>query len=147
MPTRPILDQNLTSAATPSSVKNESAPAAMPDSPLASQLPAWDLIPAHTLLVRRRFVSSKKPQTPPATVNEPPLLPSSAKIPATSPVPVKEQQPAATQANELPKLPETLQQTPVAAPISAAAASVCKKCGAHLVEGSVFCTECGTKQD
>lgn len=24
------------------------------DSPLATQLPAWDLLPAHTLLIRRR---------------------------------------------------------------------------------------------
>lgn len=147
MPTRPILDQNLTNVNTPSSPSNESAQAAIPDSPLASQLPAWDLMPAHTLLVRRRFVPSKKPQTPPATVNELPLLPSSAKISPISPAPVKEQQPAATQANELLKVPAALQQTPVAASISTAAGGVCKNCGIHLVEGSVFCTECGTKQD
>ncbi len=30
------------------------APQKLPDSPLATHLPAWDLLPAHTLLVRRR---------------------------------------------------------------------------------------------
>jgi hypothetical protein len=30
------------------------APLTPPDSPLATQLPPWDLLPAHTLLVRRR---------------------------------------------------------------------------------------------
>ena len=28
------------------------------ESPLASQLPSWDLIPPHTLLVRRRLVKN-----------------------------------------------------------------------------------------
>ena len=46
-------------AAPPSEEKNPAPPASPaprtpPDSPLATQLPPWDLLPAHTLLVRRR---------------------------------------------------------------------------------------------
>lgn len=39
----------------PSDPRNESAAQKPVDSPLATQLPAWDLLPAHTLLVRRRL--------------------------------------------------------------------------------------------
>lgn len=38
----------------PVTPREEQALPKPPDSPLATQLPAWDLLPAHTLLVRRR---------------------------------------------------------------------------------------------
>ena len=38
----------------PQSNKDQRAPTKQPDLPIASQLPAWDLTPADTLLVRRR---------------------------------------------------------------------------------------------
>ena len=56
--TQPLRDPNPATAPDP----NRPAPAAAsvptprPESPLASQLPAWDLVPPHTLLVRRRPV-------------------------------------------------------------------------------------------
>lgn len=56
--TKPILE----SRSPESEDRNDAASApvtpqtALPDSPLASQLPGWDLAPPHTLLVRRRPV-------------------------------------------------------------------------------------------
>ena len=38
----------------PSAPRGEPSVQKLADSPLASQLPSWDLLPAHTLLVRRR---------------------------------------------------------------------------------------------
>jgi len=59
MSTRPILDARPGGgsaspiATAPSTTKY--------DSPLARQLPGWDLVPAHTLLVRRRPVRVVSP--------------------------------------------------------------------------------------
>lgn len=38
----------------PTAAAEESLRPQQQDSPLAAQLPPWDLLPAHTLLVRRR---------------------------------------------------------------------------------------------
>jgi len=40
----------------PNTPIEKSPPQKPADSPLASQLPLWDLTPAHTLLVRRRMI-------------------------------------------------------------------------------------------
>jgi hypothetical protein len=77
MPT-PILDPKFTPTAA-------SAQAAKAESPLAGQLPAWNLVPAHTLLVRRRSAPTKPPQS--STGTPPPPRPASqAAVPAPTPV-------------------------------------------------------------
>jgi len=65
MPTRPILDQGSTSDAPEPSdqgVGMSVPPPSRFDSPLASQLPAWDLVPPHTMIERRRPI--KRPANP-----------------------------------------------------------------------------------
>lgn len=69
MSIRPLLDQNsdLRNSATPSP-----KPSVQYESPLASQLPSWDLVPQHSLLVRRHSASGKLPASLPATNLPPP---------------------------------------------------------------------------
>jgi hypothetical protein len=82
MPTRPILDPNLSTPSAPASAATASVQAGLPESPLASQLPSWDLLPGHTLLVRRRPATSKPPvqtdvpESGSKAVPQPPPLPS-----------------------------------------------------------------------
>jgi hypothetical protein len=70
MRTRPILDSNLQNV--PPSAPTQSAQSPrLDESPLASQLPSWDLVPAHTLLTRRRAAL----RAPARTEAHPDLLP------------------------------------------------------------------------
>ena len=63
MPT-PMLDPKFTPTVPAPAAKKE-------ESPLAGQLPAWNLVPAHTMLVRRRPAPPKPPQAPTATASSP----------------------------------------------------------------------------
>jgi hypothetical protein len=119
MPTRPILDPNLPNVSSSGPTAAQPAQASTPDSPLASQLPSWDLLPAHTLLVRRRPAPANKPTAPmDAPVSKP-----------------KETSP--------PPLPAQLRAS--AAATSEKGSAFCQNCGARLEAGSTFCTGCGTK--
>ena len=55
---KPMLGPDETPAADPNRAASTppEPPTGRPESPLASQLPSWDLVPPHTLLVRRRPV-------------------------------------------------------------------------------------------
>jgi hypothetical protein len=57
MPTRPLIETSpdREAAAPAPSQPQPTAGSATPESLLVSQLPAWDLVPADTLLVRRRL--------------------------------------------------------------------------------------------
>jgi hypothetical protein len=76
MPTRPMLDANPSSGSAPPS-RSTSPVQTQSDSPLASQLPGWDLVPAHTLLVRRRSAPANKPVIP-SPASEPPRIPQAS---------------------------------------------------------------------
>ena len=92
------------------------------DGRLATQFPSWDLLPPHTLLVRRRSVQvPKTPQTPEAVV----------RTPAATPVP-KVQAPAPARVP-----PPEIAPSPI----------VCRQCNQPLEDGATFCSECGAKQD
>ncbi|MBI4893160.1 MAG: zinc ribbon domain-containing protein [Acidobacteria bacterium] len=91
------------------------------DSPLASQLPAWDLVPAHTLLVRRR----------PGALNRPA---SRSDAPDKAPIAVPP-----------PPVPVAVAPAPVNAPPPAMPDRFCQHCGSQLEDGATFCTDCGTK--
>jgi hypothetical protein len=124
MPARPIFDQNLPGASAPVPSNSPSPRGNQQDSPLASQLPAWDLVPAHTLLVRRR----------PGALNRPPArsdTPDKAPMTATPPAPV------ATVSGPSPVAPPP---APASAPDR-----FCQSCGSQLEEGATFCTDCGKK--
>ncbi|BCS31427.1 hypothetical protein TBR22_A06280 [Luteitalea sp. TBR-22] len=58
MPNRPLIDSSDTpTPVPPPALPDTTGPAMEPvpkDSPLASQLPAWDLVPSDVLLIRRR---------------------------------------------------------------------------------------------
>jgi hypothetical protein len=124
MPARPIFDQNLPGGSAPLSSNSPSSRGNQQDSPLASQLPAWDLLPAYTLLVRRR----------PGALNRPPSRPdASGQAPMTTPPPV----PVAAASAPSP--------APVAPPPAQAPDRFCQGCGSQLEEGATFCTDCGTK--
>ena len=118
MPTRPIFDPNLSN---PSAGATTSAQDRLPESPLASQLPNWDLLPAHTLLVRRRPAPTYKP---PAQTDVPASGSKAVPKPPSSPPPL----PASTSA------------------VSAKHDAFCQNCGASLEEGATFCTGCGSKR-
>lgn len=120
MPTRPIPDPNLPNASALVSADTASARAGAPESPLATQLPGWDLLPAHTLLVRRRPAPAYKPS---AQSN----VPASGSMAASPPPPSP------------PSLPASTSVAP------AERDAFCKNCGASLEEGATFCTGCGTK--
>jgi hypothetical protein len=127
MPARPIFDQNAPGGSTPAPSSLTSFRGNSQDSPLASQLPAWDLIPAHTLLVRRRpdvlnkpAARSDAPDKTPIAVAPPPPPVAAASIPSPAPASVA--------------------PSPAPAPDR-----FCQSCGSQLEEGATFCTDCGTK--
>jgi hypothetical protein len=120
MPTRPILDPNLPNVSASVSADTASAHARAQESPLATQLPGWDLLPAHTLLVRRRPAPAYKP-------------------PANSDVPASGSKAASPPHPSPPPLPASTSVAP------AKRDAFCQNCGASLEEGSTFCTGCGTK--
>jgi hypothetical protein len=126
MPARPLFDQNAPGGSAPVPSNSPSSRGNQQDSPLASQLPAWDLVPAHTLLVRRRPGALNKP----ASRSD---APEKAAIAAPPPVP-RAAAPASTPA-------------PVAPPPAPASAPdrFCQSCGSQLEEGATFCTDCGKK--
>ena len=120
MPARPIFDQNAPGDSTSLPTNLPSSRGNQQDSPLASQLPAWDLIPAHTLLVRRRA----------GALNRPTRSDAPDKAPMAAPPP-----PA----------PVVAPPTPVNAPTAAVPDRFCQSCGSQLEEAATFCTDCGTK--
>jgi ribosomal protein L7/L12 len=122
MPTRPIFDQGSPGGAAPVPNSLQSSRGHQQESPLASQLPAWDLLPAHTLLVRRR----------PGALNRPPSrsdVPDRASVPPSMPVSV-----AATPAPA----------PPVPALSLPAPGGFCGNCGSQQEEGATFCEDCGS---
>ncbi len=157
MATRPILDQNTSAPMPPSSPATLQAKV---ESPLATQLPAWDLVFEHTLLVRRRRVSAK-PSNPPGTIDVPlnvprppqhsavaPPSPAASHVPPDVPRPPQQgtvAPPAPATGNVRPAVPLPPQQSAVP-PRPPGATNSCSNCGAGLEEGSTFCSECGTKQ-
>ena len=90
---------------------------------LATQFPSWDLLPPHTLLVRRRFgqtAASKSPPKPEAAAKPLAAMPRPR---PTAPVP------------------------PPAPPVETAPpGALCQQCREPLEEGAMFCSECGAKQ-
>ena len=124
MPPRPLFDQNMPGSSAPVPSNSPSFRGNQGESPLASQLPAWDLIPAHTLLVRRRPGALNKPAprsdtTDKALAAAPPPVPRAA-APAPTPAPVAP-----------PPAPEAVPDR------------FCLSCGSQLEEGATFCTDCG----
>lgn len=118
MPTRPILDPNFPNASSSVPAAAQPAQASTPDSPLASQLPSWDLLPAHTLLIRRR----------PAPANKPPAQTDT---------------PVGKQASPSPLAPPPL---PTSASATAEKRDAfCQNCGSRLEAEATFCMGCGTK--
>jgi len=118
MNTRPILNEitGVTPAATADAERVPSA-----GERLASHLPAWDLVPSHTLLVRRRSgLASKTTDT--------------SEAPLTTHTPVLASQPHTAQHAQVPSVEPS-------APV------LCRQCKQPLEEGASFCSECGAKQD
>jgi hypothetical protein len=111
-----LLDRNRQAFNSHAPTEADLPPSARGESPLASQLPPWDLVPAHTLLVRRRPVAANRPPNPSQT----PIAPAP---------PIQGEQQAAAISPELPKT-----------------GSFCEDCGANLKEASTFCGYCGAKQ-
>lgn len=116
MPTRPIFDQGSPGGAAPVPSNLQSSRGHEQESPLASQLPAWDLLPAHTLLVRRRPGASNKP-------------PSRSDVPDRASVP--------------PSMPVSAAATLAPAPTVPTSGRFCRSCGSQQEEGATFCEDCG----
>jgi hypothetical protein len=122
MPAPPIFDQSLPRGSTPATSNLPLSRGHQQDSPLASQLPAWDLVPAHTLLVRRR----------PGPLNATSRSEAPDKGPmAPAPLP--------------PPAPSVSSTGPGVTPPLAAVDRFCQNCGLQLEEGATFCADCGTK--
>jgi hypothetical protein len=115
MPTRPILDQN------PGAQPNPTAAHLGEDSPLASQLPSWDLLPAHTMLVRRRPA-----QTSRHTSTDGHLERARQEISTDPPV-------------------VTRTASPVSAGAQEPAGQYCRNCGTAMAPDAVFCGQCGAR--
>jgi hypothetical protein len=90
---------------------------------LATQFPNWDLLPPHTLLVRRRFGQAAAPKTLPKAE-------AVAARQAAIPVP-------------RPTAPAPPPVPPVEAPPSRV---LCQQCHEPMEDGASFCSECGAKQ-
>lgn len=123
------------------------------DQELASQLPAWDLAPPHSFLVRK----PRKPQ--PVVAPQPPVEAARPEPPAAEPEPVAETPAVEIETDPAPltaeaPASETIAEVEVempdtdieAAPSPAVHADNCSECGVPLEHGSVFCPECGHKQ-
>lgn len=159
---RAILDY---SASTPQATTGGFADLEPLDQELASQLPAWDLVPPHAFLVRK----PRKPK--PVVLPQPPVevAPSEPVVVESTPV---EQEPviqapaieieadptpltAVVHAEEA-SVPETVAEVEAEPPVTyietEAAASLavhaenCGQCGVSLEPDSAFCPECGHKQ-
>jgi len=97
--------------------------AAGEQSRLATQFPSWDLLPPHTLLVRRRVGQTAAPKTSPKDE-------AAARPLAAIPVP----RPAAP-------------PPPPGPPVETAPArALCQQCHEPMEDGAMFCSECGAKQ-
>ena len=128
MPARPIFDQNVPGGSAPAAPNASPREGDLQASPLASQLPAWDLVPAHTLLTRRRpaAVSPTAVSQPPATVPPPPPPPRSAPPPPPRSAP-----------------PPTPSSSLASPPPAKAVGQFCQNCGSQMEAGSTFCSDCG----
>jgi hypothetical protein len=91
-------------------------------SPLVHGFPAWDLLPANPLLLRRK--STGRGPNRPALAAVPPPAVAPAVATATTP-----QAAPATERSEQPSTPK----------------NNCTQCGGVLEAGAVFCGECGTR--
>lgn len=149
---RAILDS---SADTPQAASGGFADLHPLDQELASQLPAWDLVPPHSFLVRK----PKKPKSVPVPL---PLVETAVEEPAA----VHQEPPLAASADEIAEVgaspsaeapePEAAVESeavepvafrePEVAPSLAAHADQCSQCGVPLEPGSLFCPECGHRQ-
>ena len=90
---------------------------------LATQFPSWDLLPPHTLLVRRRFGQSPAPKA----------LPKAEAVAAPRAAVPRPQAPA-------PAPPSALLGEAPPAPV------LCQQCHEPMEDGATFCSECGAKQ-
>jgi hypothetical protein len=84
MPARPIFDQNEPGGSEPVPSNLPSPRGGQQDSTLASQLPDWDLLPAHSLLVRRRLGALSKPASRPESPPLPPPVPAAPPASSTA---------------------------------------------------------------
>jgi hypothetical protein len=91
-------------------------------SPLVTGFPAWDLLPANPLLLRRKPTGVRQNRPKLAAVPPPAIEPSAR--PAAAP--------AQTAAAEQPWQPME-------------ATSSCAQCGSALEAGAIFCGECGAR--
>jgi len=112
-----MFDQNQAAALEQVAANTVSPQVVKPDSPLATRLPAWDLLPAHTLLVRRRVALMEKTAMPAEAA---PVMPAAVKPPV---------QQAAAQKS------------------AALAVVFCTKCGTPCDTGDVFCIKCGARME
>lgn len=149
---RAILDA---SAITPQAEAGGFADLQPLDQELASQLPAWDLVPPHSFVVR-------KPKKPKPVADAPPTVEAAPAEPvAIEPEPVAEAPAVEIAADPTPlageaSAPESAAEVHAevhvadieaeAAPSPTAHADKCSQCGVPLEPGSVFCPECGHKQ-
>jgi hypothetical protein len=124
MPTHPIVDQTMPGSSAPVPSNSPSSRGSQQDSPLASQLPAWDLVPAHNLLVRRR----------PGPLNKP-----ASRSDASDKASVHAPAPALLAAASAPS------RAQIAPPPAPTPDRFCQNCGSQLEEGATFCTDCGTR--
>lgn len=89
-------------------------------SPLVHGFPAWDLLPANPLLLRRK-PTGRGPNRPALAVVPPPAV-----------------APAATRPAADPQVAAVVEQPPTSA-------NTCTQCGRALEAGAIFCGECGTR--
>jgi hypothetical protein len=122
MPARPIADQSLPKGSAPVSSNLPLSRGDQQDSPLASQLPAWDLVPPHTLLVRRR----PAPFTPASRSDG-----QGRTFMATPPPPAR--------------VTAAFLSPAVASPPERVPDRFCQGCGSQLEEAAAFCADCGAK--
>jgi hypothetical protein len=166
MAIRPILGQH---SDTDTTQRAQSSPEASRDSPLASQLPAWDLVPAHNLLVRRRFVREQKTEAI-ATADTAQSAALGAASQSSTPPLLDAESVIGSQQSKTSEQIETVADAEVtqgtcpgcASPVNEGA-TICSSCGlsfgtpqeslrictpckAPLEQGAMFCTQCGARQ-
>lgn len=150
--TRAILD---TSANAPEQAADRSADLQPLDQELASQLPAWDLVPPHSFLVRKPRKPKPVAAIPPpveALPSEPMAVESEAVAEAPAVEFAPDPAPLAAEAS----VPETAVELETealvtdvdaeTAPAPAIDADNCAQCEVPLEPDSIFCPECGHKQ-
>lgn len=134
MSTRPLLGQH-----NPPSGPAEHARLAPHDSPLASQLPDWDLIPAHTMLVRRRTGATSQAGAVSVAVQVTP-------VPALSDWQTLVA-PASEASASVPASTKDSGRTLIAPEPAKEGIGMCRQCGLQLEDGAQFCVSCGAKRD